>query len=242
MSETITIQTQDGAMDAYLASPAGAIVGGMVVLQEAFGVNAHITDVCDRLAREGYLALAPELFHRQGRGLTFGYEDFEKVRPMMGGLSNDGLTIDVRAGLAALRARPQLAGRKAGVIGFCLGGFAAFLAACRAEVAAAVCFYAGGLVRERPGIGFKPVLGEAEKISAPVLMFFGGQDQGIPPVDVDAVRSKLEGLRKAHEIVLYPEAGHGFFCDKRASYHPPSAADAWKRVSAWLGRHVAVQK
>lgn len=242
MNETISIATKDGPMDAYVALPSGAPAGGMVVLQEAFGVNAHIKDVCDWLAREGYLALAPELFHRQGRGLVFGYEDFDKVRPMMAHLSNEGLAADSLAALAALRSRPELADKKTGVIGFCLGGFAAFLTACRADVAGAVCFYAGGLVKERPGMGIKPILGESDRLSAPVLMLFGDQDQGIPTSEVDAVRDRLTTLRKPHEIVVYPGAGHGFFCDLRSSYHPPSAADAWTRVTGWLRRHVSDKK
>jgi carboxymethylenebutenolidase len=121
-----------------------------------------------------------------------------------------------------------------------MGGFASFLAACRTDVATAVCFYPGGLVKKRQGIGFEPILSEAANIKSPILLLFGDQDQGIPADEVAAVGRTLSGLGKKQEVVVYPGAGHGFFCDQRPSYHEPSSIDAWKRVTRWLEENLAL--
>ncbi len=239
MERTITIQTSDGPMDAFVASPDDGRDGpALVVAQEAFGVNSHIKSICRRLAEAGYVALAPELFHRSGRSVDLPYDDLSMVMPFMAALTNDGLTVDLDAALDATRKLDGVDGRRVGVIGFCMGGFTAFLAACRADVKAAVAYYGGGIVRERPGIGLKPLLDEADKIAAPILLIFGGRDQSIPDADVAAIRSRLESLRKPFEIVVYPEAGHGFFCDARAAYHQPSAKQAWPATLDWLKRNL----
>lgn len=237
----VTLSTADGPMDAFLALPDGAArAPALVVIQEAFGVNPHIQDVCRRLAGEGYLALAPEVFHRTGAGLTFAYDDLARARPVFATLDNRTLETDVQAALAALRARPDVDARRVGIIGFCMGGFTAFLAACRTEVATAVCFYPGGLVRERPGLALQPLLGEVAGMRAPVLLFFGEADPSIPHEDVEAVRAALRAADRVHEIVVYPGAGHGFFCDRRpAAFHAEAAADAWSITLDWLRDRLA---
>lgn len=239
MDETfLTITTPDGPMDAFLALPDGSgRVPAVLVAQEAFGVNEHIRDVCRELARHGFAALAPELFHRDGRGIVVPYDDFPSARVHFAPLDNDAVTRDLVAALAALRASPRVEPDRVGVIGFCMGGFVAFLAACRTDVRSAVVFYGGGLVRPRPGIGLTPLVGEAGAIRAPVLVHVGDADASVPLSDVDAVRERLAALGKEHAVHVYPGAGHGFACDARPSaYRADAARLAWRRTFDWLAR------
>lgn len=232
---TVSLSTEAGPMSAFLAFPDGTEkIPGIVVAQEAFGVNGHIREICRRLAAAGYAAIAPELYHRDGPGLVFAYSDYEACRPHLLALTNEGIEADLNAAMAHLRSLPRVAGSRIGVIGFCMGGFVAFLSACRTEVAAAVSFYGGGIVRPRPGARMSPVLPEAGRISCPILCFFGGKDASIPPEDVQRIRERLEALSTPNRVVTYPEAGHGFLCEERESYSPPAAEDAWKQSLVWF--------
>ena len=237
--ERVTLATADGPMDAFVAWPAGAgRMPALVVVQEAFGVNDHIRDVCRRFAREGYVALAPEIFHRAGRGLEIPYTDMPPAMAQLALLTNDGLEIDLAAALDHLRGDAGVDAWRVGLVGFCVGGFAAFLGACRLDPAATVSFYGGGIVRARPGFKLEPVLEEADAIDAPILCLFGAEDGGIPPADVEAIRQRLEERGIGSEVVVYPGARHAFFCDQRPAYHPEAAADAWRRTLAWFERYV----
>jgi carboxymethylenebutenolidase len=122
-----------------------------------------------------------------------------------------------------------------------MGGFTALLAAARTDVAVAISFYGGGVVSPREGIGFTPFVEELQRVTIPVLCFFGEQDTHIPPSDVDAIRRALDASGAAHEVVVYSGAGHAFFCDARSAYHPSSAADAWRRTLDWL-RQVLIER
>lgn len=232
---TVSLATKDGPMNAFLVLPEGQErVPGIVVAQEAFGVNGHIREICRRLAAAGYAAIAPELYHRDGAGLVFAYSDYEGCRPHLLSLTNDGIEADVKAAMAHLRSLARVDGSRIGVIGFCMGGFVAFLSACRSDAAAAVSFYGGGIVRPRPGARMTPVLPEADRIACPIACFFGEKDASIPPEDVLRIRERLEALPGRHAVVSYPEAGHGFLCEERESYSPAAAGDAWKKTLAWF--------
>jgi carboxymethylenebutenolidase len=235
----VVVETPDGPMEGHFSLPdRGARVPGILVAQEAFGVNAHIQRVCRRLADAGYAALAPELYHREGNGIVVDYSDFEKARLLLGTLTNDGLGNDLLSALSFLDAHPTVDPVHIGIVGFCVGGYVAFLAACRTHVSAAVSFYGGGIVTERPKAKLAPLLSEAERIRCPVLGLFGEEDASISLADVAAVRERLSSLGKVSEIVTYPGAGHGFFCEERPSYRKDAAADAWKRTLYWFGRHL----
>lgn len=237
IERNVTIATPDGPMEAYLAMPGGAGPHpALIVAQEAFGVNDHLRDVARRFAAEGYVALAPELYHRQGAGISIPYSELPRAREHLRELTNDGITADLEAALAHLRGMAEVAPALSGIVGFCMGGFVAFLAACRTGVASAVVFYGAGIVNPRPGFKIAPLLDEAEKIEAPLQAHFGADDGGIPLSDVEAIRERLEDLFKENEIHVYPGAGHGFFCDVRDSYHAESAAKAWARTLEWLKR------
>lgn len=236
MESTVTLSTPGGPMDAFVARPEGSCRGGLVVAQEAWGVNDHIRGVCRRFAGEGFLAIAPELFHRSGRGIAPPYGEFSLVQPYMAALSNVGIEEDVRAALFHAGQAEGIPAVRCGIVGFCMGGFAAFLAACRTDVAATVCYYGGGIVHPRPGIGFSPLLAEAGRITAPILLFFGEEDASIPGDQREAIRAQLAALGKEFEIVTYPDAGHAFFCNDRSGYRPGPAADSWKRTLDFFAR------
>lgn len=236
------VTTADGPMIVHVVSPKNLkakTFPTLIVLQEAFGVNHHILNVCQRLADNGYVALAPELFHRFGQGVEVGYTDFAKSRPMMAELTNDRLTQDMNAALQLAQALPQVDRSKIGAIGFCMGGFTAVLGACRLPFKAAVSFYGAGMVHARPGIGFSPLLEEFSKVKCPLFLGWGTNDQGIPGQDVEAVRDALAELNKDATTKVYPESNHGFMCDERSSYNPKTAEMAWSDALSWLRTHLS---
>ncbi|MGE0795069.1 MAG: dienelactone hydrolase family protein [Acidimicrobiia bacterium] len=209
--------------------------GGIVVVQEAFGVNDHIEDICRRLADAGWLAVAPHLFHRTGDP-KLGYVDMAPVMEHMGKLTADEVMEDVDAALAHLAdAGVPLA--KTGVVGFCMGGTVTLHVTAARDVGAGVTFYGGGVTQGR--FGFPAMVEEAPALRAPWLGLFGDLDRGIPVDDVEALREAAATSDQPTEVVRYAEADHGFNCDVRASYHPASAADAWQRTLDWFDRHLA---
>ncbi|GAC1348204.1 MAG: dienelactone hydrolase family protein [Myxococcales bacterium] len=231
---TVTLPTADGPMEAFVVVPAGdRKLPAVVVLQEIFGVNHHFKALCQRLSREGFLSAAPELFHRQGKGVVFSNEEAPKGMQELGRFTNAGLAMDVQAAVDAVRAHPRCNGRVA-VMGFCIGGFAAFLAACKTDVDATVSFYGGGIAHARPGIGLTPLLSEADSIRKPILCLFGGKDTSIPPADVAAIRERLGKLPTPGEVHVYPEAGHAFFNDDRPNYVAAAAQESWQRALRFL--------
>jgi carboxymethylenebutenolidase len=208
-------------LGAYRADPAGAAKGGIVVIQEIFGVNQHIRAVCDRLAGEGYVAVAPALFDRTQKNFECGYtpDEIANARKFIANPDWDAMLRDTDAAIGDIKAVGPTA-----IMGFCMGGTIAFLAATRlAGLKAAVCYYGGRIV----------AFGD-EKPKCPTLMHFGEQDQSIPMTDVETIKQK----RPDCEIYVYPIAGHGFHCDERGSFHEPSAKLAWQRTMDFLGKHM----
>jgi carboxymethylenebutenolidase len=218
MSETIQIQASDGhSLDAYVARPVGEPIGGLVVIQEIFGVNAHIRDVADGYAKHGFLAIAPALFDRIGKGIELGYEGEDRVKAMeyFKKLNFDNAIMDIDAALGWAR---ENSGKKAGVIGYCAGGTLAWLSATRLSPYVAVGYYAGAIDR---------FASETPKV--PVMLHFGSLDTHIPKEAVDKVA-------KAHpevEIFWY-EAGHAFNRNVGLSYDPEAAQLAQERSLAFL--------
>jgi carboxymethylenebutenolidase len=222
MPETRKLTAEDGhTLAAYRAAPPGTPRAGLVIVQEIFGVNSHIQRVADGFAADGYVALAPALFDRVERGVAIGYgpEDIERGRGIRMEIPIDDMVKDVRAAVRALAGE----GLRVGVVGYCLGGTLAWLAATRIEcVACAVGYYGGGIADAA-----------AEKPHCPVLLHFGETDQSIPPEHHARIRAAHPDL----PLHVYP-AGHGFNCDARASYHEPSAALARRRTLDFLAAHL----
>ncbi|MFL5060036.1 MAG: dienelactone hydrolase family protein [Xanthobacteraceae bacterium] len=220
MGKSLNLTASDGhRLGAYRADPSGAPVGGIVVIQEIFGVNHHIRNVCDRFAAEGYAAVAPALFDRQVRDFQSGYspEEIEKARKFVANPDWDAMLRDTAAAIAELKSAGPVS-----IIGFCMGGTVAFLAAARLDgLTAAVGYYGGRIVAFAD-----------EKPRCPTQLHFGDQDQSIPLTDVETIKQK----RPDCDIHVYKDAGHGFHCDERGSYHEPSSRVAWERTLAWLKR------
>jgi len=214
--------------------PEGPAKGGIVVIQEAFGVNDHIEDVARRFAAEGWLAVAPHLFHRSGDP-KLGYGDMSTVMPHMQKLTAEGVMADVDAALDHLTGA-GIPLQKIGIVGFCMGGTVALVTAARRDLGAAVTFYGGGVTEGR--FGFGPLVEEATGLRAPWLGLYGDLDQGIPVDGVEQLRAAAASSGQETELVRYPEAGHGFHCDQRSSYEPKSAQDAWARTLAWFDDHL----
>lgn len=231
----VMLDTVDGAMEVYEAEPDGDARGAVIVIQEAFGVNDHIQDVTRRIAKAGYLGVAPALFHRAGGG-TAGYDDFAKVMPLFEGMSDEGVLVDVDATVEHLE-RQGFPPSRIGIVGFCFGGRVAFLVAARRALGAAVTFYGGGIVAASP-MGFPMLLDDAPALQTPWLGLFGDLDKGIPIEGVEELRARTADARVPTEIVRYAEADHGFHCDAREAYHEPSAKDAWARTLDWFATHL----
>jgi carboxymethylenebutenolidase len=229
----IRIPVRDGEIPAYGARPADE--GGYPVVllaPEIFGLNENMRDICRRFAREGYYAIAPDLFSRQG--------DVSKMTDHQEMVNVVSKVPDGQA-IADLDAAADFAAASGGDItrlymtGFCWGGRIAWLyAAESSRLRAAVAWY-GRLVGETDDIHTRHPLGIIENLHCPVLGLYGGMDKGIPLDTVEAMRAAIANTQKNSDIHVYPEAGHGFFADFRPSYNPAAAEDGWHRMLEWFG-------
>ena len=224
----VTLPVADGTeMRAYPAFPSSTgPVPGILLLQEAFGVNHHIRSVADRLAAAGYAVVAPELFHRTAApGLEIAYNDFPSAAPHFQGITVEGLTADVQAAHRWLQAQALVMGDKIGSIGFCLGGRVSFLANAVLPLAAGVSYYGGGthLLKDR-----------APELHAPHLFFWGGLDAHIKPEHIAEVTEAVAAAGKPFINTVISYADHGFHCDERPSYHPQAATEAWALTLAFF--------
>ena len=222
MGENVKLRAADGhELDAYVAQPAGGAIAGLVVVQEAFGVNPHIRSVADGYAKDGFLAGAPALFDRMERGVELGYaaEDLQRGIALARQSNPADAIKDIAAALNYVRWQT---GKKVGIIGYCFGGTMAWLAATRLDPDAAVGYYGGHIAQFA-----------AETPSAPVMLHFGKLDQHIPKQDVD----KVQTAHPAVSIFWY-DAGHGFNCNDRASYSADAAKLARERSLAFLKKHL----
>jgi carboxymethylenebutenolidase len=222
LGKQLSLTTTDGhTLGAYRADPAGKPKGGIVVVQEIFGVNHHIRAVCDRFAELGYTAIAPAVFDRFVRDFECGYtpDEVAHARSYLGNIDWDKMTLDMAAAQANIKDAGPF-----GVVGFCMGGTAAYIAACRLSgIAAAVGYYGGGVAKFID-----------EKPTCPVQLHFGAEDQGIPLSDVE----KVKQTRPELEVYIYEGAAHGFNCDERASYNKDAAALAWSRTQEFLAKNL----
>lgn len=224
-SEWITLDADDGtSLRAFVARPDGAAATrGLLVFQEAFGVNAHIRDVTQRFAAEGFLAISPDLFHRTAPGFECGYTAFSQAVPHLQAVTEQGLDADVRAAYGWLSR--EGVGANCAAVGYCLGGRVAFVANSGVPLKAAASYYGGRI---------PPLVGRAPKLSGPLLFFWGGLDHHIPEEDRQAVVSGVRAANKVFVNVIFSDADHGFFCDARASYNPAAAAQAWSLTKTFL--------
>jgi carboxymethylenebutenolidase len=238
----VRIPLEDGgSMSGYLARPAAAGKHpGVLVFMEIFGINSHIRDVTERVAAEGYVALAPDYFHRTGPGAEYGYDDdgFAKGMALLQALDADEMISDARAALLYLRGRSDVTG-EVGAMGFCVGGHMTYLTACETDIAAAASFYGGGIAAPEGMGGKASTIGRTPKIRGKIVCLFGEKDGYIPLSQVDEIKTALTRAGTRHEVVVYPGADHGFFCDQRGTYQKAAADDAWRRVKQLFREELA---
>jgi carboxymethylenebutenolidase len=243
ITERVEIPLQRGGnMGGYLARPAdGEARPAVLVFMEIFGINAHIRDVVERVAREGYVALAPDYFHRTGPGVEYGYDQagLEAGMKLLGALRADEMIDDANSAIDWLNERSEVARGRIGAMGFCIGGHMTYLCACETEVCCSASFYGGGIAAPAGPGGGQSTIGRTGKIDGKILCLFGENDGYIPLGEVGAIRRALEDSEIEHEIAVYPEADHGFFCDQRDSFRQEAASDAWERVKALFAAELA---
>jgi carboxymethylenebutenolidase len=219
--ESLDLVPADGfSLAAYVAKPASPPRGAIVVIQEIFGVNAHIRATCDGFARDGYVAIAPAIFDRIERGIELGYTeaDIARGRALKASADTTAALMDVKAARDAVGQHGRV-----GVVGYCWGGYLAWLSACRIDgLSAAVVYYGGGI---------GDVLGETPR--CPVLGHFGERDTAIPM----SVIAQWRERHPEHPVHVY-DAGHGFNCDQRGAFDPDAAALARSRTLDFFGRRV----
>ncbi len=229
------IKVEDGEIPAYQAMPAeGGPFPVVLVVQEIFGVHEHIKDICRRLAKEGYMAIAPELFARQGdvSGLSIN-----EILPIVAKVPDQQVMSDLDAAVAHAAASGRADTNRLAITGFCWGGRIAWLyAAHNPNLKAAVAWY-GRLVGQQSETTPRHPIDIASELKAPVLGLYGAADQGIPVETVERMRSACEAAGKTCEIIIYPDAPHAFHADYRPSYRPEPAKDGWSRMLAWFRKH-----
>jgi carboxymethylenebutenolidase len=227
--EKIELNVADSPpMSAYVSRPADAGPHpGLMVFQEAFGVNSHIRNVADRFAAEGYVAIAPELFHRTApAGFEGDYKDFPSVMPHARAVTSEAAEADVLATYSWLRTNSRVRPDAISCVGFCMGGRVSFLANSVVPVRNAVSFYGGGIA---PGL-----LDRAAKLHGPVLLIWGGLDKHITPEHRKVVTDALTAEHKVYVNAEFSNADHGFFCDERSAYEPNAARQAWALTLEFL--------
>ncbi|MEX1218682.1 MAG: dienelactone hydrolase family protein [Acidimicrobiales bacterium] len=229
-TEVRQLETVDGAMNVIVSTPIGAVRGGVVVVQEAFGLTGHIERVCEALAESGYIAVAPALFHRC-EDQVFGYNDFDKLGPVIMTITQATIETDVDTAFSEL-ARLGVSENSMAILGFCLGGTVTLETAARRKLAAAVTFYGGGLGEGR--FGLEPGIESAARLQTPWLGLYGDLDQHISIDEVEQVRIAAASSSVDTEVVRYVDADHGFHCDERPSFHAEASSDAWARTLQFL--------
>lgn len=233
IEQTVMISTPDGEMPACLYTPTeSSRQPAVLLLMEAFGLTPHIRDIAARIANEGYVVLAPDLYYRELPNNKFGYDEVEPAMAMMWQLDfGKPMEEDIEAALAYVKSRPNVSPDKVGMTGFCLGGGLTFLTACKLSdaIAAAAPFY---------GMVLDEWLDAVTNITVPVYLFFGGVDQFIPLERIQQIDSRFKELGKEYALKVYPDADHGFFCHERSSYNRLADEDSWRELMLFFRKHL----
>ncbi len=233
------MQGQD--MATYVSHPppsASATFPAIIVVMEAFGVVRHIERVCDRFAQEGYVAVAPALYHRDHPNPKLAYDDRPAVMRYMGNLKDDEIVTDLNVTIDYLQNQfPRTRGQKIGIVGYCVGGRITYLAATSCPGLSAASVYYGGRILVPFGDSPAPI-DLTHQIQVPVMGNFGALDANPTPDDVAQIEAKLKEAGVTYDFKMYPDAGHGFNCEDRDSYHEESANDALTRTLSWFDKYV----
>lgn len=233
VSNTVAIQTEEKSMPAYLYEPdAVGTRPGILLLMEAYGVTEHIKEVAQRLAKEGYTVLVPNLYHRDFPSITFDYTERVQAMDAMDKVDISKAVQDAKAGLDYLRALPHV--ERVGTVGLCFGGslLLPLSSACGSAIDVAASFYGHCNHQWLDAI--------EDNVTAPMIFFYGNLDSVFLPPDIDALDAKLRELGKNYEIKRYDNAGHAFFNDKRLEYNQEVADACWKDLMAFLSKHLGL--
>lgn len=220
VSESVEFKANGGMATGYLARPDDAGPHpGVVVIQEWWGLNANIRDIADRIAAEGYVALAPDLYHGNVA------DEPDEAQKLMMALSQDQAVIDMQGAVSVLQERPEVNAESIGITGFCMGGGLALLLGMKNPAVKAVAPFYGVPMGD---------LADCKNIGGRVLAIYAGKDQFVTAEYVEQVRAALESAGVSHEIQVYPEADHGFFNDTAEAHKADDAADAWERLKTFF--------
>ncbi len=232
LTHSLELTVADGVpMGGYAARRAGpGPFPGVIVAGELFGTSAHVRDVCEKLAALGFIALAPDLYHRTAPGIELAHdaEGRERGFELLRRLTRPQVLSDVRAAMDFLRTRGSAV---VGMVGLSLGGHIAYLAATELDLAAVAVLYGGWIPTTEIPLGQpEPTLARTPGITARMLVLVGADDHAIPPEHRRAIADALRAAEVRHEMVEYPGASHGFLCDRRDTFAPTAAEDAWRRI------------
>jgi carboxymethylenebutenolidase len=233
----VAIPTKDGQVPAYRAMPAtSGTFPVIIVVQEIFGVHEHIRDLCRRLAKDGYFAIAPELYVRQGS--VAGISDIKEIiSKVVSKVPDEQVMSDLDATVAYAKSTGRTDTAKLGITGFCWGGRITWLyAAHNPALKAGVAWYGKVVGEASPNTPRHPI-DIAGELKAPVLGLYGAADEGIPVATLDRMRDACKAAGKTCDIVVYPDTPHAFNADYRPSYRPEQARDGWARMLAWFKSH-----
>jgi carboxymethylenebutenolidase len=233
--------TDDKSLQAYYAAPAGnKKAPAIVVFMEAFGLNDNIKGFCDRLAVQGYAAIAPDIYH----GKVFPYSDSNGAIAKLKTLKDDVVMAEFSSTIEFLNSRDEVKRGGVGVTGFCMGGRYTFLAnALRAgQIKAAVSFYGGGIAAKDDVAGRSNLLSQVSLMKAPLMLMYGSEDSYIVAEEHQRIAKALSTAKKRYSLNIFPGAGHGFMSDRRDSYNPAAAAEATAMMMAFFDRHLAGRK
>ncbi|XWK85881.1 MAG: dienelactone hydrolase family protein [Phormidium sp.] len=239
----VKIPHGDLEIDAYLAEPTGQLsFPGVIVIQEIFGVNAHIREVTERIAKEGYVAIAPAIYQRLAPGYEAGYtpEDIQEGRKYKEQTKAKELLGDIQATIDYLQNKREVKPDGFGCIGFCFGGHVAYLAATLPDIKATASFYGAGITTMTPG-GGEPTITRTKDIKGIIYAFFGMADPSIPPEQVDQIEAELTKNHIHHRVFRYDGVDHGFFCDHRSSYDAKAAEAAWQQVKQLFQMNLVIE-
>lgn len=228
-TQWIEIDSADGKFGVYLAIPHTQKGPGIVLIQEIFGVNEHIRSVAEQYAADGYLVVVPDLFWRSGARIELTYDEagWKRAVELMNATDITKAQDDIKLAIAALKDQPGLDGGVAS-IGYCFGGLLSYLTAANGLVDVAITYYGGGIQDQ---------LDRADEITVPLLMHFGEEDSHIPLEAVEKIAERFEN-NDFVEIVIYPQAEHGFNCSHRDSYNQRAAAEAHGNTLIFLGQEL----
>lgn len=235
----VKVANGDLQISSYLAEPVGdGPFPGVVVIQEIFGVNAHIRDVTERIAKEGFVAIAPAIYQRQAPDFEVGYTDEDIVtgRKYKEETKASELLSDVQSAVDYLKSLSSVKDDSFGCIGFCFGGHVTYLAATLADIKATASFYGAGIATGTPG-GGPATITLTPKITGTIYCFFGTVDTLIPNEETEEIEAELKKHQIKHKVFRYP-ADHGFFCDRRGSYNAEAAVDSWTHVKELFNKEL----